>query len=39
MGECTGGVIGSEWYINDPPFAIAAWDWMKEGFKITGAEL
>lgn len=39
MGECTGGVIGSEWYINDPPFAIAAWDWTKEGFKITGAEL
>lgn len=39
MGECTGGVIGSEWYINDPPFAIAAWDWTDEGFKITGTEL
>lgn len=38
MNECNGNCMG-EWYIKEPPFAIATWDWTEEGFQITGTRL
>lgn len=38
MNECDGICIG-EWYIKEPPFAIATWDWTEGGFNITGTVL
>lgn len=38
MDECDGVAMG-QWFIKNPPFAIAAWKWTNNGFRITGTEL
>lgn len=35
MNECECNGEGS-WYIKEPPFAVATWDWSEEGFKVKG---
>ena len=35
MKECEGSGEGN-WYIKNPPFAVATWGWTEEGFKVIG---
>lgn len=36
--ECEGEATGN-WYITTAPFAVASWEWTKEGFIVTGTEV
>lgn len=36
--ECKGYCEG-KWYLIDPPFAVATWEWTEKGFRIIGTEL
>ena len=38
LPECSGSGEG-EWYIPEPPFAYATWEWTDKGFRIIGTEL
>lgn len=36
--ECDGSGMGN-WYIMTAPFAIATWEWSKDGFRVIGTEV
>ena len=36
--ECDGSGMGN-WYIMTSPFAIATWEWSKDGFRVIGTEV
>lgn len=38
MNEYEGDCEGT-WFIKEEPFAVATWNWTKDGFKIIGTEL
>ena len=38
LPECSGSGEG-EWYIPEPPFAYATWEWTNNGFRIIGTGL
>ena len=38
INECDGTGMGN-WYITGTPFAIAAWEWTQNGFRVVGTEV